>query len=75
MDLNARTVYLGVMSKTYGLPGLRIGWITTRNKSLYRKLAAFKDYTTICNGAPSEFLASLALNHRDAIVHRNSRQP
>ena len=70
-DLNERAVSLGVMSKTYGLPGLRIGWIATRNESLYDKLAAFKDYTTICNSAPSEFLATLALAHRDAIVHRN----
>jgi aspartate/methionine/tyrosine aminotransferase len=70
-DLNERAVSLGVMSKTYGLPGLRIGWIATRNKSLYGKLAAFKDYTTICNSAPSEFLATLALAHRGAIVHRN----
>ncbi len=71
MDLNERAVSLGVMSKTYGLPGLRIGWIATRNESLYAKMAAFKDYTTICNSAPSEFLAALALDHRDAIVHRN----
>ncbi len=70
-DLNEHAVSLGVMSKTYGLPGLRIGWIATRNASLYGKLAAFKDYTTICNSAPSEFLATLALAHGDAIVQRN----
>ena len=70
-DLNERAVSLGVMSKTYGLPGLRIGWIATRNQDLYGQLAAFKDYTTICNSAPSEFLATLALEHRDAIAHRN----
>lgn len=70
-DLNESSVSLGVMSKTYGLPGLRIGWITTRNKNLFNKLAAFKDYTTICNSAPSEFLATLALKHRDDIVERN----
>lgn len=70
-DMNEHAVSLGVMSKTYGLPGLRIGWIATRNESLYGKLAAFKDYTTICNSAPSEFLATLALSHGDAIVHRN----
>ena len=71
MDLNKHGVSLGVMSKTYGLPGLRIGWIATRNKHLYRKMAAFKDYTTICNSAPGEFLATLALTHGDAIAHRN----
>ena len=70
-DLNDRAVSLGVMSKTYGLAGLRIGWIATRNAELFRKLAAFKDYTTICNSAPSEFLATLALRHAEAIVKRN----
>lgn len=70
-DLNERAVSLGVMSKTYGLAGLRIGWLATRNLALYHKLASFKDYTTICNSAPSEFLAALALRHRHKIVERN----
>lgn len=72
-DLNDRAVSLGVMSKTYGLAGLRIGWIATRNEALFHQMAAFKDYTTICNSAPSEFLATLALRHRDSIVRRNLR--
>jgi aspartate/methionine/tyrosine aminotransferase len=70
-DVNGRAVSLGVMSKTYGLAGLRIGWIATRNERLFRGLAAFKDYTTICNSAPSEFLAELALRHAESIVARN----
>ncbi len=70
-EINERAVSLGVMSKTYGLAGLRIGWVATRNKELLGKLAAFKDYTTICNSAPSEYLATLALRHRHTIVDRN----
>jgi aspartate/methionine/tyrosine aminotransferase len=70
-DLNPRAVSLGVMSKTYGLAGLRIGWIATRNDALFRELAAFKDYTTICASAPGEFLATLALRHGDEIAARN----
>jgi aspartate/methionine/tyrosine aminotransferase len=70
-DLNPRAVSLGVMSKTYGLAGLRIGWIATRNAKLYRQMSAFKDYTTICNSAPGEFLATLALRHKAVIVERN----
>lgn len=70
-DLYENAVSLGVMSKTYGLPGLRIGWIATRNAELYHQIATFKDYTTICNSAPSEFLASVALRHREAIARRN----
>ncbi|HBX23226.1 MAG TPA: aminotransferase class V-fold PLP-dependent enzyme [Desulfotomaculum sp.] len=64
-------VSLGVMSKTYGLPGLRIGWIATRNAAVYKKMASFKDYTTICNSAPAEFLATTALKHRKKLAGRN----
>lgn len=72
-DINDRAVSLGVMSKTFGLAGLRIGWIATRNERLFSELAAFKDYTTICNSAPSEFLATLALRKAEVIVERNLR--
>ncbi len=70
-DLDGHAVSLGVMSKTYGLAGLRIGWIATRNAAVYERMAAFKDYTTICNSAPSEFLAELALRHRQRLIERN----
>lgn len=70
-DVNENAVSLGVMSKTYGLPGLRIGWIATRNEKIYARMAALKDYTTICNSAPSEFLAELALRHRATLAQRN----
>jgi len=70
-DLYENAVSLGVMSKTYGLPGLRIGWAATRNGEVLDRMAMLKDYTTICNSAPSEFLAALALRHRAGIVMRN----
>ncbi len=70
-DLGEHAVSLGVMSKTYGLAGLRIGWIATRNKEVYARMTALKDYTTICNSAPGEFLAELALRHRQKLTERN----
>ncbi|WP_119461946.1 aminotransferase class I/II-fold pyridoxal phosphate-dependent enzyme [Rhodospirillaceae bacterium SYSU D60014] len=72
-DLYERAVSLGVMSKTYGLPGLRIGWIATKDATLYNAMAGFKDYLTICNSAPSEFLARLALQHRRMLAERSRR--
>jgi len=72
-DFGAHTVSLGVMSKTYGLPGLRIGWIATQNEDVHKRMAVLKDYTTICNSAPSEFLAELALRHREALVERTQQ--
>jgi aspartate/methionine/tyrosine aminotransferase len=70
-DVNDLAVSLGVMSKTYGLAGLRIGWIATHHAELYTRMAHLKDYTTICNSAPSEFLAELALRHRAKLAQRN----
>jgi aspartate/methionine/tyrosine aminotransferase len=69
-DFGEHTVSLGVMSKTYGLPGLRIGWIATQNEEVYKSMAVLKDYTTICNSAPAEYLAELALHHRKVLVER-----
>jgi aspartate/methionine/tyrosine aminotransferase len=70
-DYGEHAVSLGVTSKTYGLAGLRIGWIATKNKDVYRKMASLKDYTTICNSAPSEFLSEVALRNRQKLVDRN----
>lgn len=70
-DVSESAVSLGVMSKTYGLPGLRIGWVATHNTMVYERMAALKDYTTICNSAPSEFMSELALRHRGALARRN----
>ena len=70
-DLYEHAVSLGVLSKTYGLPGLRIGWIATRDPDVYDSMQALKDYTTICSSAPSEFLAELALRHREVLADRS----
>jgi aspartate/methionine/tyrosine aminotransferase len=70
-DLSASAVSLGVMSKTYGLAGLRIGWVATRNQVVKDAMERLKDYTTICNSAPSELLAEVALHHREHIEGRN----
>ena len=72
-DRSENAVSLGVMSKSFGLPGLRLGWIATKNEQLYRKMAGFKDYTTICTAGPSEFLANLALRHVETIIRRNKK--
>ncbi|MGA2479395.1 MAG: aminotransferase class I/II-fold pyridoxal phosphate-dependent enzyme [Spirochaetia bacterium] len=70
-ELSASAVSLGVMSKTYGLAGLRIGWVASRNATVLSRMAALKDYTTICCSAPSEHLAELALRHGEQIASRN----
>ncbi|MHC1705872.1 MAG: aminotransferase class I/II-fold pyridoxal phosphate-dependent enzyme [Tenuifilaceae bacterium] len=73
-DLYSNTVSLFGLSKTFGLAGLRLGWLTTQNKDLMEKMLAFKDYTTICSSAPSEILGLIALRHRDIIIDINIRK-
>lgn len=70
-DLSERAVSLGVVSKSFGLPGLRIGWVACRDRELLERLGAFKDYLTICPSAPSELLAAVALRHRETVVGHN----
>ncbi|HEX5826220.1 MAG TPA: aminotransferase class I/II-fold pyridoxal phosphate-dependent enzyme, partial [Candidatus Limnocylindrales bacterium] len=70
-DLGPHGVSLGVMSKSFALAGLRIGWLATRDRDLLERCARFKDYLTICSSAPSEILALIALRARDAVLDRS----
>lgn len=63
-------ISLSGLSKTFGLPGLRIGWLATPVSGLPARWLALKDYTTICNSAPSEVLALGALRSADRLVAR-----
>jgi aspartate/methionine/tyrosine aminotransferase len=72
-DAFERGISLGVMSKSFALAGLRIGWLATRDRDLLARCAAFKDYTTICSAAPSEILALIGLRERTTVLDR-SRQ-
>ncbi|GLF95390.1 pyridoxal phosphate-dependent aminotransferase [Streptomyces yaizuensis] len=70
-DLSERALSLNVTSKSLGLPGLRIGWIACRDRALRSRLERAKHYTSICNAAPSEVLARIALKARGTILERN----
>lgn len=70
-DLYERALSLNVMSKAYGLPGLRIGWIASGDRGLLARMMQIKHYLSICNSAPSELLACIALKAADGILARN----
>lgn len=70
-DVYEKGISLSGLSKSMALPGLRIGWLATQNSTLVEKWMAFKDYTTICNSAPSEILGLIALQNKDRLVSRN----
>ncbi|MGD1149033.1 MAG: aminotransferase class I/II-fold pyridoxal phosphate-dependent enzyme [Thermoanaerobaculaceae bacterium] len=70
-DLYERGISLSGLSKAFGLPGLRIGWLAARDPELPARFLEVKDYTTICSSAPSEVLAIAALGARERILARN----
>ncbi len=64
-----RVVVTGGLSKAYGLPGLRIGWIVAPPERIEAAWAQ-KDYTTIATATLSEALAEAALAKREALLAR-----
>jgi aspartate/methionine/tyrosine aminotransferase len=71
-EVYEKAVTLGGVSKSLGLPGLRIGWLATRDAELLRGASGIKDYTTICSSAPSEILALIGLRAREWLIGRNA---
>ena len=70
-DIYERGISLGVMSKAYGLPGIRVGWVACKDAEVLRRMERMKHYTSICGAAPSELLAQIALKARDRVLARN----
>jgi aspartate/methionine/tyrosine aminotransferase len=70
-DIYEKGISLNVMSKAYGLPGLRVGWIACRDRELLQRFERYKHFLSICNSAPSEVLARIALKAREQILERN----
>lgn len=56
-SLDARAVSISTMSKTFGLPGIRIGWIACRDRELVRRLVACREHLTITNNVLGEHIA------------------
>ncbi len=70
-DIYEKGISLNVMSKAYGLPGLRIGWIACQDRDMVVRFERYKHFLSICNSAPSEVLARIALKSRDKILAKN----
>lgn len=65
-------ISVGTLSKPFGLPGLRIGWIAA-SPAVVEQCWGLRDYITLSPGKLNDALARLGLTHREAIVARNAR--
>lgn len=70
-DLYQRSLVLGGLSKSFGLPGLRSGWLVVPDHAMFARILNWKYYTSICPPAPIEFLALAAFDARDELLARN----
>ncbi len=57
-----KVIVTSSLSKVYGLPGVRVGWVVCPDAEKIRELWAYSDYTTICLSQLSDHIASIALN-------------
>ena len=71
VDAYERGISLGGLSKPYGLPGLRVGWIACRDEGALRLFDRVRSYLSICSAGPSEALAQIALKAGDRLLARN----
>ncbi|EHJ52749.1 aminotransferase [Streptococcus macacae] len=72
VDLYERGISVDSLSKTYSLPGIRVGWVAA-SKAISDILRDYRDYTMICAGVLDDMLAAFALKHRLAIIKRNQK--
>ena len=72
VSLYEKGISIGVLSKAFGLPGLRMGWIATQDSQIIKKIERVKHYTSVCNASPSEILALIALKNAEKILQHNN---
>jgi aspartate/methionine/tyrosine aminotransferase len=72
VDYGPSAISVGTISKPFGLPGLRIGWMTAPAEIVI-ECWSMRDYTSLSPGKLSDALAILAFKHRDRIVERNRK--
>jgi aspartate/methionine/tyrosine aminotransferase len=73
-NVTRNAIVLSGLSKTYGLPGLRTGWLVIQDEALRENIINWKFYTSICASAPSEFLALAAWKVRDQLRDKSIAQ-
>lgn len=70
-DVYERGLSLNVLSKVYGLGGVRVGWLASVDHAVLQHAQRLKHYLSISNSAPSEILAVIALRAEAQLIARN----
>ena len=67
-SLGPHVVGVSSMSKVYGVPGIRVGWLTTTSPELQERFLAAKEQISISGSVLDELVAEQVLARRDALL-------
>ncbi|TIP00734.1 MAG: aminotransferase class I/II-fold pyridoxal phosphate-dependent enzyme [Mesorhizobium sp.] len=67
-SLSPRAISVCSLSKAFGIPGIRIGWLLTRDPELQETFLAAKEQIGICGSVIDEAIARATLERRDAFL-------
>lgn len=70
-DMYENAISLWGMAKSFGLAGLRLGWLAGKRRDILQRVLSFKDYLSICNNAAGEVLASITLKNSELFLEPN----
>jgi len=70
-SISPRVIAVSSLSKAFGTPGLRLGWLITRDPALMELFLAAKEQIGICGGIIDERLGVAVLEQRDAFLSRS----
>lgn len=72
VDLYEKGISTNSLSKTYSVPGIRVGWVAS-NLEVIEIIKKYRDYTMICDGVIDDYLAVCVLRNKDAVLERNRK--
>lgn len=70
-DIYDKGISVGVISKAYAVPGIRVGWLVCQNQKLRDKVIDIKGYLSICNSQIDEHLATIIFQQHQQLLNRN----
>lgn len=68
--LSPRVISISSMSKCYGLPGIRIGWLVTQDQAVLDAILNIREQVTITNNAIGEEIAVQVLGQKEKYLQR-----
>ncbi len=60
-------ISLGVLSKAFGLPAIRVGWLASQNEAFLKRCKTIKSYLSICNDQLGEMAAIAVIKQAETI--------